>query len=57
MIHYNLTIPIFRHVFIAEQQDDLAEYILFMEIRLFGVTVMVLLRLAFEFATKNRVEH
>ena len=56
MIHYYLIIPIFRPLFIAEQEDDLAEYLLFMKNRLFGLTVMDLRLLAFEFASKNHVE-
>ena len=47
----------FRPVFTVEQEKELAEHVLFMERRLFGLTKTDLRRLAYEFATSNGIQN
>ncbi|XP_041364096.1 uncharacterized protein LOC121379517 [Gigantopelta aegis] len=47
----------FRPVFSQQQEKDLADYLLFMESRLFGLTLKEFPQLSFQFAVRNHVEH
>ncbi|CAH1965475.1 unnamed protein product [Acanthoscelides obtectus] len=47
----------FRTVFSAEQEKELADYILEMESRLFGLGTRELRHIAFQFAEKNHIAH
>ncbi|XP_041357566.1 uncharacterized protein LOC121374528 [Gigantopelta aegis] len=47
----------FRPVFSQQQGKDLADYLLFMESRLFGLTLKEFRQLSVQFAVRNHVEH
>lgn len=47
----------FRNVFTEEEENELVEHCLFMEKRLFGLKPLELRRLAFDYASKNNIEH
>jgi len=47
----------FRPVFTQQQENDLEDYLLFMENRFFGLTLTDFRQLSFQFAVRNNVDH